>query len=72
MLRNSYISSKKIKLKDKNLYFDKDIKMPLNTPTAWISTHTKKQYTLGSLWLYMEFYVKNITDYIKKVSEYDV
>jgi hypothetical protein len=53
LLRNSYIENKKIKLKDKYLIFDKDIRIPLSQPTAWISANSKKQYSLGSLWLYL-------------------
>jgi hypothetical protein len=53
LLRTAYTEEKKIKLKDKNLVFEKDIRMPLTQPTAWVSPITKKQYSLGSLWLYL-------------------
>ena len=66
------MNNKRVKLKDKYLLFEKDIRMPLNMPTAWVSNLTKKQYTLGSLWLFMEYHVKNVTDYINKISDYGV
>lgn len=61
-----------MKLKDKQLIFEKDIRIPLQQATAWVSPLSKKQYTIGSLWLYLEFYIGNITDYINKISEYGV
>jgi len=30
------------------------MKLPLTTPTAWLSPDTNKQYTLGALWLYLD------------------
>jgi hypothetical protein len=61
-----------VKVKDKQLIFEKDVRLPLNQSTAWLSTLTKKQYTLGSLWLYLEFHLTHITDYLNKISEYGV
>ena len=70
MLRNSVIHSKKTKIKERYLVFDKDIKVPLNMSTAWLSPFTKKQYNLGSLWLFLEFGHKQ--DYFLKLSELDL
>jgi len=72
MLRSAYTDGKRVKVRDKQLIFEKDIRMPLTQSTAWLSTLTKKQYTLGSLWLYLEFHLQHITDYLNKISEYGV
>jgi hypothetical protein len=53
VLRNSISTEKRAKIKDRYLVFDKEIKLALSTPTAWLSPLTKKQYSLGSLWLYL-------------------
>lgn len=61
-----------IKLKGNDLYFDKDIRLNVDTETAWKSTKTDKQYNLGSLWLCLEHQLKKLlttTDYYKKVSQ---
>lgn len=71
-LRSAYVENKRVKLKDKHLLFDKDIRLPLNQPTAWVSPLTKKQYSLGSLWLFMEYHLQHITDYLSKIAEYGV
>ena len=72
LLRSAYTEDKKIKLKDKYLIFDKDVKLPLTQQTAWVSPISNKQYTLGSLWLFLEFHLKKINDYITKITEYGV
>jgi hypothetical protein len=69
LLRNSYMNNKRPRYKDKYLIFEKDIRLPVTTPTAWVSKITKKQYSLGSLWLCMENHLKFINDYLAKVSE---
>jgi hypothetical protein len=70
ILRNSISTDKRAKIKEKYLIFDKEIKLALSTPTAWLSPQTKKQYSLGSLWLYLESVHKNIglSEYLPKVS----
>jgi hypothetical protein len=72
LLRTAYSEGKRVKLKDKNLIFEKDVRIPLSQPTAWVSPLSKKQYTIGSLWLYLEFHMGNVTDYLNKISEYGV
>lgn len=72
LLRAVYTENKKARLKDKYLVFEKDIRLPLSQATAWVSPISKKQYTLGSLWLYLEYHLKHITDYITKITEYGV
>lgn len=70
VLRQTYSDKRRAKLKDNYLIFDKDLRLPLNSPTAWVSPITKKQYDLGSLWLYIEYHLKYIaTEYVMKVSE---
>ena len=68
LLRAVYTEDKKVRLKDKNLIFDKDVKIPIDQPTAWVSTISKKQYSVGSLWLFMEHHLKKIQDYITKIT----
>ena len=68
LLRSVYTLDKKVRLKDKSLLFEKDIKLPLTQPTAWVSTISQKQYSLGSLWLFMEHHLKHINDYIIKIT----
>ena len=53
LLRNSVINSKKIKQRGKYLEFDKDIRFPLKTQTAWLSPDTHKQYTIGAIWVFL-------------------
>jgi hypothetical protein len=53
LLRLAYTEGKAARLKDKQLLFEKEIRIPLSQPTAWVSPLTKKQYTVGSLWLYL-------------------
>ena len=72
LLRAVYSEDKKVRLKDKNLIFDKDVKIPIDQTTAWVSTISKKQYSVGSLWLFMEHHLKKINDYISKITEYGV
>ena len=72
LLRGVYTEDKKVRQKDKNLIFEKDIKLPLTLPTAWVSTISQKQYSLGSLWLFMEHHLKKINDYLIKITEYGV
>jgi hypothetical protein len=40
--------------------------------SAWVSPITKKQYTIGSLWLFLEHNLKHIDDYMNKITEYGV
>lgn len=67
----SYISQKKkIKLKDDCLYFD-SARFKLHTETPWLSTQTKTQYDLGSLWLLLDLKQKDSLqlEYIEKCSQ---
>lgn len=43
----------RVKLKDKQLIFEKDVRLSMHQPTAWVSPVSKKQYTIGTLWLYL-------------------
>lgn len=61
-----------IKQRGGELHFDKDIRLSLQTETAWQSTQTQKVYNLGSLWLFLEFHSGNIpskAQYIQKSTE---
>ena len=60
------MGNKKPKQKEKYIYFDKDLKVPLKTPTAWQSPLTNKQYNIGSIWCYLEY--KDKPDYMIKVA----
>lgn len=60
-----------IKLKGTDLYFDREVKLPIMTETAWQSPQTGKQYNLGSLWLVMEVHsqkIPNKEQYFRQVS----
>ena len=72
LLRNAYANKKyKIKSKGNDLYFEKQAKLDVKTETAWMSPQTNKRYSLGSLWLCLEYHMKNITNsnqYMQKAS----
>jgi hypothetical protein len=53
------------------LDFDKDIKLLIKSPTAWLSPITNKQYSLGAIWLYLECKDKS-TEYLTKATELEV
>ena len=54
LLRNTYANKKyKVKLKGKDLVFEKEAKLNLKTQTPWMSPHTQKRYNLGSIWLFL-------------------
>lgn len=72
LLRAAYSESRRVKLKDKQLVFEKDVRVPLGQSTAWVSPVSKKQYSVGSLWLYLEFHTGHVADYLNKISEYGV
>jgi hypothetical protein len=65
ILRNFCSQKKKIKLKEDSLSFD-SVKFKLHTETPWLSTHSKKQYDLGALWLLLDSEQKGLsnTDYL--------
>lgn len=68
-LRIAYTTAKKPKQKDRYLLMENGIKIPLNTPTAWMTRLGKKQLSIGSLWLVMENQLKNVSDYHSKANE---
>ena len=70
LLRSTYSQGKRAKLRDNALSFEKDVRLPLLHPTAWVSPLSKKRYNLGSLWLFLESHLGHITDYMLKVSEH--
>lgn len=79
LLRNSFNEKvqRKIAIKQKgnDLIFDRQAKLSLDTETAWISTQNDKQFNLGSLWLYLDFFTRKNPDkieYFKKVAELKV
>lgn len=45
-----------VRQKGNDLYFDRDVKLPLDTETAWQAKSSGKQYNLGSLWLALELH----------------
>lgn len=72
LLRSAFTENKKVRVKDKQLIFEKDIRVSMSQPTAWISPMSKKQYTIGSLWLFLDYNAGHINDYMNKISEYGV
>lgn len=66
LLREHIQQNKKITKQGNHLIFEDNIKLRSDTPTACIQSQTKKQYTLGSLWLYLKHRTDPLTVYIKE------
>lgn len=65
LLRGAFADGKLIKYKERHLLFEKGVKLPLNTLTAWVGMQSHKNYSLGSLWLYLEHALKHSSqDYL--------
>jgi hypothetical protein len=52
--------------------FDKDVRVALSQPTAWVASQSSKNYSLGALWLYLESFTGRLPDYLEKVTEFGV
>ena len=52
------------------LIFGNGTRIPLKAKTAWISPLTGKQYSLGSLWLFLEYTTKkqDRIEYFNRIS----
>jgi hypothetical protein len=66
LLRDHIQQGKKITKQNNNLIFSDNIKLKVDTPTACLQSQSKKQYTLGSLWLYLKHRDDALTVYIKE------
>ena len=67
-LRKNIQQNKNIKRDGDNLIFEDGVKLPLNNSTALMcqsSSRKEKNYTLGSLWLFLKF-KETLKDYIKE------
>ena len=63
LLREHIQSNKKIELQGKYLSFQDGTKLKVDTPTACFNHQTDKQYTLGSLWLFLKHKDDSLTIY---------
>jgi tRNA splicing ligase len=69
ILREHIQQNKKIERKGPYLYFSNKIKLKIDTPTACKQQHTEKQYTLGSIWLYLMNKDDNLASYMSKANK---
>ena len=69
ILREHITQNKKIERKGPYLYFSNKIKLKIDTPTACKQQHTGKQYTLGSIWLYLVHKDDNLPAYLNKANK---
>lgn len=66
ILKDHFSNNKKIEKQGTNLVFEDGTKLKLDIPTAVLQTQTKKQYTLGSLWMYLLHRNDKLAAYIKE------
>ncbi len=72
LLKATYSHGRHAKLRDGQLVFDKDVRVSLLQPTAWVASESKKNYSLGALWLYLEYSTDRLPNYMEKVTEFGV
>ena len=70
LLRDAFTSNSKIVLVDFTLVFDSQIKLSLDTPTAWQPPDNNKRYTIGDLWLFMDSKRNATTNYYERINEF--
>lgn len=66
LLKDHFSNNKKIEKQGNTLAFEDGTKLKIDTPTAVVQAQTKKQYTLGSLWLYLLHRNDKLAAYIKE------
>jgi hypothetical protein len=69
LLRTAYSTGKYVKRKDEQLVLDRDVRVSIRQPTAWVATQTNKTYNLGSLWLYLESATHRLSTYLDTLTE---
>ena len=71
LLRDAFTSSaNKVVLSDGLLVFSSQLKLPVDTPTAWQPPDNMKRYTLGDLWLFLDSKLTNPAGYYQRVAEF--
>ena len=69
ILREHIQQNKKIERKGAYLVFSNGTKLKLDTPTACKQQNSQKQYTLGSIWLYLISKDDNLGAYMNKANK---
>lgn len=70
ILRDHFTQNKKIERKAQYLLFSNKIKLKIDTPTACKKTQIiGKQYTLGSIWLYLINKDDTLPSYLNKANK---
>jgi hypothetical protein len=69
ILREHIQQNKKIERKGGYLYFSNGIKLKLETPTACKQQHSEKQYTIGSIWMYLINKDDSLVSYMNKANK---
>jgi hypothetical protein len=68
LLREHIQQNKKIEKQGQYLKFSDDIKLNIDTPTAFVQSQTnKKQYSIGSLWYYLKHRSDPLAVYKKEI-----
>lgn len=70
LLRDAFVSNSKVTLSDNALVFGSQLKLPLDTPTAWQPQDNLKRYTIGDLWLFLESNRTDLSNYYQRVGEF--
>ena len=69
ILREHFTQNKKIERKGQYLVFSNKIKLKIDTATACKQQITGKQYTLGSIWLYLISKDDSLSTYMNKANK---
>lgn len=70
LLRDAYTTNSKISLVDGLLVFNSQIKLPIDTPTAWMPPDNIKRYNVGDLWFFLDSRGTDPSAYYQRVSEF--
>lgn len=70
LLRETFSGNSKTTLADGVLSFGSQLKLPLDTQTAWQPPDNQKRYTLGDLWLFLDSRQGNPASYYQRVAEF--
>ena len=71
-LREHIASKNPVQIVDKHIDFSGQLRLPLDTQTAWQRRDKKGFYTLGSLYVCFQFGTLKFSDYGKKADEMKV
>ena len=70
LLRDAYSAGGKVTLSDGLLVFNPQLKLPLDTPTAWQPPDATKRYTVGDLWLFLDSRQDPANKYYQRADEF--